>query len=100
MTTYIPDYLIRGQMAVGTLVAFGLIRIIVASLAHERGWAIAVIERLFVLAALVYCLPQLATLLSAGAPAYVATAELEGKVIGCAIALFCAPILSHRIGFE
>jgi hypothetical protein len=43
-----------------------------------------------------YCLPEVieyGTRFSAGA-------ELEGKAIGCAIALFCAPILSHRLGFE
>jgi len=26
--------------------------------------------------------------------------ELEGKVIGCALALFCAPIVSHKLGYE
>jgi len=29
-----------------------------------------------------------------------AFAELEGKAIGCALALFCAPIVSHKLGYE
>ncbi len=31
---------------------------------------------------------------------HTAYVELHGKIIGCALALFCAPIVSHRIGYE
>jgi hypothetical protein len=31
---------------------------------------------------------------------HAAGAALEGKAAGCAIALFCAPILGHRLGLE
>jgi len=31
---------------------------------------------------------------------HAAGAELEGKASGCAIALFCAPILGHKLGYE
>jgi hypothetical protein len=48
----------------------------------------------------VYCIPQLFDLLMHVYGAHAAAAELEGKVAGCAIALFCAPILGHRLGLE
>jgi hypothetical protein len=31
---------------------------------------------------------------------HAASAELEGKVVGAAMALFFSPILSHRLGYE
>jgi hypothetical protein len=93
---FIPDYLIREQAAVGALVAFGLLRIIAAALTVERKWSITVVQKCFIALACVYCLPQLAECGSSLS----ACAELEGKAIGCAIALFCAPILSHRLGYE
>ncbi|SIT44204.1 conserved hypothetical protein [Paraburkholderia ribeironis] len=100
MGEFLPDYLIREQAAVGALVAFGLLRLFGAMLAYEHGWRIPVLERCFIAAALVYCLPQLYDLLAHTYGARAASAELEGKVAGCAIALFCAPILGHRLGFE
>jgi hypothetical protein len=100
MVPYLPDYLIREQMAVGALVVFGVLRVLAAAIALRRGWHVALVDKAGIIAAAVYCAPQLgewlrhAYLLSSGA------AELEGKVVGCAIALFCAPILSHRLGYE
>jgi uncharacterized protein YbjT (DUF2867 family) len=100
MGEFLPDYLIREQAAVGALVAFGVLRILGAVLALERGWRISVVEKCFVAAALAYCLPQLFDLLTHLYGSRAAGAELEGKVAGCAIALFCAPIVSHRLGLE
>jgi uncharacterized protein YqgC (DUF456 family) len=97
---YLPDYLIREQAAVGALVAFGVLRILGAMLAYERGWRISVVEKCFVAAAVMYCLPQLFDLLTHAYGARAAGAELEGKAAGCAIALFCAPIVGHRLGLE
>ena len=95
----LPDYLIREQASVGALVAFGVARVIAAALARTYGWRIGTVERVFIAAAALYCGPSLADVLAqhyAAAP----LAELEGDMLGCAIALFCAPILSHRLGFE
>ncbi|RWB52137.1 MAG: hypothetical protein EOQ48_34530 [Mesorhizobium sp.] len=100
MGEFIPDYLLREQAAVGALVLFGVLRIIGAALAYERGWRIAAIEKWFVVAAAIYCMPQLFDLLAHVYGAHAAAAELEGKAAGCAIALFCAPILGHRLGLE
>ncbi|CAB3779725.1 hypothetical protein LMG27177_00772 [Paraburkholderia fynbosensis] len=100
MGEFLPDYLIREQAAVGALVAFGVLRILGAMLAFERGWRISVVEKCFVAAAVVYCLPQLFDLLMHMYGARAAGAELEGKAAGCAIALFCAPIVGHRLGLE
>ncbi|WP_020069260.1 hypothetical protein [Paraburkholderia caledonica] len=100
MGEFIPDYLLREQAAVGALVLFGVLRVIGAAVAYERGWRIAAIEKWFVGAAVVYCVPQLFDLLMHVYGAHAAAAELEGKVAGCAIALFCAPILGHRLGLE
>ena len=100
MGEFLPDYLIREQMAVGTLVAFGVLRVLAAALGYGRGWHVALIEKCFIGAALVYCAPQLFDLMVQAYDARVASAELEGKVVGCAIALFFAPILSHRLGYE
>ncbi|CAB3751018.1 hypothetical protein LMG29739_01204 [Paraburkholderia solisilvae] len=100
MTEFIPDYLIRQQAAVGALVVFGVLRVIFAALAYERGWRIAIVERCFIGAGVLYCLPQLFDLFTYVYNAHAASAELEGKAAGCAIALFCAPILGHRLGFE
>lgn len=100
MGEFLPDYLIREQAAVGALVAFGVLRIIGAMLAYERGWRISVVEKCFIAAAVLYCLPQLFDLLTHMYGSRAAGAELEGKAAGCAIALFCAPILGHRLGLE
>jgi hypothetical protein len=100
MGEFLPDYLIREQAAVGALVVFGVLRLIGAMLAHERGWRIAVVEKCFIAAAVLYCLPQLFDLLSHMYSSHAAGAELEGKAAGCAIALFCTPILGHRLGLE
>ncbi|RZF29986.1 hypothetical protein EVC45_10345 [Paraburkholderia sp. UYCP14C] len=100
MGEFLPDYLIREQAAVGALVAFGVLRVIGAMLAYERGWNISVVEKCFIAAAVLYCLPQIFDLLTQMVGSHAAVAELEGKTAGCAIALFCAPILGHRLGFE
>jgi hypothetical protein len=100
MTEFLPDYLIRQQAAVGALVMFGVLRVIFAAVAHERGWRIAILERCFIGAAVLYCIPQLFDLLLQVYNAHAASAELEGKMVGCAIALFCAPIVGHRLGLE
>jgi hypothetical protein len=47
-----------------------------------------------------YCLPQLFDLLTHMYGSRAAGAELEGKAAGCAIGLFFAPILGHRLGVE
>jgi hypothetical protein len=99
MDTMLPDYLIREQAAVLALVVFGLTRIIAAALACTRGWRIAVLEQSFIGVAVLWCAPQLIDLI-AHPSSVVALAELEGKAIGCAMALFFSPILSHRLGYE
>ncbi|MFP3565649.1 hypothetical protein [Paraburkholderia sp. SIMBA_030] len=100
MGEFLPDYLLREQAAVGALVVFGVLRIFGAALAFDRGWRIPVVEKCFIAAAVLYCLPQLYDLLTHMYGSRAAVAELEGKAAGCAIALFCAPILGHRLGLE
>lgn len=99
METMLPDYLIREQAAVGALVVFGLLRVIVAAVACTRGWRILVVEQSFIGVAILWCLPQLLDLI-AHPSSVLALAGLEGKAVGCAIALFFSPILSHRLGYE
>lgn len=99
MDALLPDYLIREQASVGALVTFGVLRVVAAAVACTHGWRIGTVERVFIAMAALYCLPSLADLLVqhyAAAP----LAELEGNALGCALALFCAPILSHRLGYE
>lgn len=99
MDTTLPDYLIREQAAVGALVVFGIMRVIVAAIARAHGWRILAVEHAFIGVAVLWCAPQLIDLL--WDPSSVsALAELEGKAAGCAIALFFSPILSHRLGYE
>jgi hypothetical protein len=100
MVEYLPDYLIREQMAVGALVAFSVLRVLAAAVAAGRGWHVALIEKCFIGVAVLYCAPQLFALLTHAYMMPVALAELEGKAAGCAIALFCSPILSHKLGYE
>ncbi|WP_322059880.1 hypothetical protein [Paraburkholderia sp. J63] len=99
MEAMLPDYLIREQAAVGALVVFGLLRVIVAAVACTRGWRILVVEQSFIGIAILWCLPQLLDLI-AHPSSVLALAGLEGKAVGCAIALFFSPILSHRLGYE
>ncbi len=100
MGGFLPDYLIREQAAVGTLVIFAVARIIFAAVACDRGWRIPVVEKCFIAAAALYCVPQLFDLLTHVYSSRVAAAELEGKIAGAAIALFCAPIVGHKLGYE
>jgi hypothetical protein len=99
MDALLPDYLIREQAAVGALVAFGVLRVIVAAVACTRGWRIVVVEQCFIGVAALWCMPQLFDL-CAHPSSVLALAELEGKAIGCTLALFFSPILSHRLGYE
>lgn len=99
MGASLPDYLIRGQAAVGALVVFGVLRVIAAAVALTKGWRINLIEQAAIGVAVLWCAPQLIELIvTPGSVA--ALAELEGKAVGCAIALFFSPILSHRLGYE
>jgi hypothetical protein len=100
MSEFLPDYLIREQAAVGALFTFGIARVIASAVAFERHWRIGRVDRCFIAVAALYCMPQLFELLLQVANSYTALAELEGKAAGCAIALFCAPILGHRLGYE
>ncbi|MEM5368181.1 hypothetical protein V4C53_19355 [Paraburkholderia azotifigens] len=100
MGEFLPDYLIREQAAVGALAVFGLLRVIGAVLAYQRGGRISMVERCFIAAAFLYCLPQLVDLLTHIASSHAAAAELEGKVAGCAIGLFFAPVVGHKLGYE
>jgi hypothetical protein len=99
MDAMLPDYLIREQAAVGMLVSFGVLRIIAAAVACARGWRILAVEQAFIGVAMLWCAPQLFAWLWDPSSAN-ALAEFEGEAAGCAIALFFAPILSHRLGFE
>jgi hypothetical protein len=100
MDEFIPAYLLREQAAVGALVIFGVLRVVGAAVALSKGWRIGTVEKCFIALAVLYCFPQLFDLLTQSYRVRVAVAEFEGKALGCAIALFCAPILSHRLGFE
>ncbi|WP_233864473.1 hypothetical protein [Paraburkholderia adhaesiva] len=99
MDATLPDYLIREQAAVGALVVFGILRVITAAVACARGWRILVVEQAFIGVAVLWCAPQLFEWLWHPTSTN-ALAELEGNAVGCAIALFFAPILSHRLGYE
>jgi hypothetical protein len=99
MDVSLPDYLIREQAAVGALVAFGFLRVLAAAVAVTRGWRIALVDYAAIGLAALWCAPQLIALIVDGSSA-AALAQLEGNAMGCAIALFFAPILSHRLGYE
>ncbi len=99
MSPWLSDELIRAQAMIGALFVFSTLRVIAAALAYARGWRIVYIERGFIVAAVLYCTPQLLEWYTwSTAPG--TFAELQGNALGCAIALFCAPILSHRLGYE
>ncbi|RKR31641.1 hypothetical protein [Paraburkholderia sp. BL17N1] len=102
MGEFIPEYLIREQAAVGALVFFSILRIVAAAVAFEKGWRLSIVQGCCIVTASLYCLPQLFDLFtySYGMQAVVAAAQLEGKAAGSAIALFFAPILSHKLGYE
>lgn len=102
MGEFIPEYLLREQAAVGALVLFGVLRIVAAAVAFEKGWRTSVMQSYCIAIAVFYCLPQLFDLFTHlyGMRAAAAAAEFEGKAAGSAIALFFAPILSHRLGYE
>jgi multisubunit Na+/H+ antiporter MnhE subunit len=95
----LPDEYVRAQLMVGALVAFGVARVVVAAMGAQRHWRIAVVTRWFIVAAAAFCLPQLVELI-VSADSHTAFIGLQGKIMGCALALFCAPIVSHRLGYE
>jgi hypothetical protein len=102
MGEFIPEYLVREQAAVGALALFAILRVVCAAVAFEKGWRISVVQAYCIALAGLYCLPQLFDLFVHvyGMRASAAAAELEGKAAGSAIALFFAPILSHKLGYE
>lgn len=99
MDASLPDFLIREQAAVGALVAFGFMRVLAGAVAFTHGWRIGWVEYAAIGAAALWCAPQLLALI-ANPSSVAALAELEGNAMGCAVALFCAPILSHQLGYE
>lgn len=102
MGEFIPEYLVREQAAVGALVLFAILRIVCAAVAVEKRWRISVVQSYCIAIAVLYCVPQLFDLFvhSYGMRAVAAAAEFEGKAAGSAVALFFAPILSHKLGYE
>jgi hypothetical protein len=100
MGEFLPEYLVREQAAVGALVIFGVSRVIFAAIAQSKGWRISTVEKYFIAIAMLYCLQPLFDVALQLAILSSTFAEFEGKAIGCAVALFCAPILSHRLGYE
>ena len=95
----LPDAYVRAQLAVGSLVALGVARVVAAGIGAQHNWRIAAVTRWFIGAAVVFCLPQLLEVIFVG-DSHTALVELQGKIIGCAVALFCAPIVSHKLGYE
>jgi hypothetical protein len=95
----LPDEYVRAQLAVGSLVALGVARVVAAGIGAQRGWRITLVTRWFIGAAAVFCLPQLLEVIFY-ADSHAAFVELQGKIVGCAVALFSAPIVSHRLGYE
>jgi hypothetical protein len=96
----LPDEYIRTQMAVGALVLFGVLRVVGAAMGAQYRWRLSTVTRCFIGAAVVFCLPQLIDLLAVSPMSHQAFVELEGKAIGSALALFFAPIVSHKLGYE
>ncbi|SAL52162.1 hypothetical protein [Caballeronia humi] len=95
-----PDEYVRAQMAVGAIVLFGVLRVVGAAMGAERGWRMSTVNWCFIGAAVMFCLPQLFDLLAFAFASHKAFVELEGKVVGCAVALFFAPIVCHKLGYE
>jgi hypothetical protein len=95
----LPDEYLRAQFTVGALVMFGVARVLAAVIGAQRGWRIAPVTQWFLLTAAVFCLPQVLAMTS-GFDTHAAYVALQGKLAGCALALFCAPIVSHRLGYE
>ena len=95
----LPDEYVRAQLAVGSLVALGVARVIAAGVGAQHGWRISAVTHWFIVAAAIFCLPQLLEVIFV-ADSHTAFVELQGKIVGCAVALFCAPIVSHRLGYE
>jgi hypothetical protein len=100
MNYILPDEYVRTQMAVGALVLFGVLRVIGAAIGSRYGWRIMVVNRCFIGAAVLFCVPEIIDVLSFLSTSHRSLAELEGKAIGCALALFCAPIISYKLGYE
>lgn len=96
----LPDEFVRTQMAVGALVLFGVLRVICAAVGAQHSWRMSTVTRCFIGAAVLFCLPQLLDVIMSSPMSHRAFIELQGKAIGCALALFCAPIVSHRLGYE
>ncbi|WP_244814352.1 hypothetical protein [Caballeronia sp. Lep1P3] len=95
----LPDEYVRAQLAVGAFVALGAARVVAAVLGAQHGWRISAVTRAFLVLSVALCLPQALELLIVSG-SHAAFVELQGKAAGCALALFCAPIVSHRLGYE
>jgi hypothetical protein len=100
MNYILPDEYLRTQMAVGALVLFGVLRVVAAAVGSRYRWRVSIVTRCFIVAAVLFCLPQIVEVLSFLSTSHRALAELEGKAIGCGLALFCAPIVSYKLGYE
>jgi hypothetical protein len=96
----VPDDYVRSQMAVGALVLFGVLRVVGAAVGARHHWRLSLVNRCFIGAAVLFCVPQLLDIIMFSPLSHRAFAELQGKAIGRAVALFCAPIVSHKLGYE
>ena len=96
----LPDEYVRAQLAVGSLVALGVARVVAAGIGAQRGWRIAAVTRWFIACGgRASACRRLLEVIFFG-DSHAAFVALQGKIIGCAVALFCAPIVSHRLGYE
>jgi hypothetical protein len=96
----VPDDYVRSQMAVGALVLFGVLRVVGGAVGARHHWRPSLVNRCFIGAAVLFCVPQLIDMIVFAPLSHRAFAELQGKAIGSAVALFCAPIVSHKLGYE
>jgi|ERR1700744_1843240 hypothetical protein len=100
MNDFIPDYLLREQNTVGALFAFLAVRYAMLSVGLSHSLRRSTLGALYVGLVCLFCLPQLADLLSEGTLARMAWPILEGKLLGCVLAYFGASALYSNLRYQ
>ncbi|CAB3779869.1 hypothetical protein [Pararobbsia alpina] len=100
MNDFLPDYLLREQSTVGALFTFLAIRYATLSVGLSHSVRRSTLSALYIGLACLFCLPQLADLLSEGTLARMAWPILEGKVLGCVLAYFGASALYSNLRYQ
>jgi hypothetical protein len=97
MTSLVSNDLLRAQTTIAALCIFAILRLLLLAWGPGVRVSRPTLNLVFVGAALLYCDPELTDALITGFAARREWPVLDGKLLGCTLAYFCASLLYREL---